>query len=94
MEATDEHISLTYQGIEVGEEGEILTEVINILEENGEEGVEKIFKSLKERGLKVGINRVRMILKSANGKELLEVRGNKGKRIYRLNPASQFHSSL
>lgn len=85
MEATDEHISLTYQGIEVGEEGEILTEVINILEENGEEGVEKIFKNLKERGLKVGINRLREILKKANGNELLEERGSKGKRLYKGN---------
>jgi len=94
MEVGNNHIDLIYQGIEIGEEGEILTEVINILEENEEEGVEKIFKSLKERGLKIGINRLREILRGANGKELLEVRGNKGKRIYKLNPASQFHSSL
>jgi hypothetical protein len=88
MEANDEQIRLTYQGIEVGEEEEILEEVVNILEENGEQGVEKIFKSLRERGLKIGINRLREILKSANGKELLEERGPKGKRIYKVNPAS------
>ncbi len=87
MEANDEHISLTYQGIEVGEEQEILEEVINILEENGEQGVEVIFKTLKERGLRVGINRLREILKSANGKELLEERGPKGKRLYKVGPA-------
>jgi hypothetical protein len=88
MEANDEHIGLTYQGIEVGEEEEILEEVINILEESGGQGVEKIFKSLKERGLKVGINRLREILKKANGKELLEERGPKGKRLYKVSPAS------
>jgi len=88
MEVNNESISLTYQGDEYGEEAEILEEVINILEEHEEEGVEKIFKSLKERGLKVGINRLREILKKASGKELLEERGPKGKRLYRLNPAS------
>lgn len=90
MEVTNEHIGLAYQGEEFGEEGEILSEVISILEEEEEEeqGVEKIFKSLKERGLKVGINRLREILKKANGKELIEGRGAKGKRLYKLNPAS------
>ena len=88
MEVSAEYISLTYQGEEFGEEGEILSEVISILEEDGEQGVEKIFKSLKGRGLKVGINRLRELLKKANGKELLEERGPKGKRLYKVNPGS------
>jgi hypothetical protein len=88
MEANDEEISLLYQGIEIGEEQELIGEVVNILEESGEQGVEKIFKALKERGLKVGINRLREMLKKANGKELLETRGLKGKKTYKLNTAS------
>jgi repressor of nif and glnA expression len=88
MEANDEEISLLYQGVEVGEEEEIIEEVVNILEEIGDQGVEKIFKALKERGMKVGINRLREMLKKANGKELLEARGLKGKKTYKVNPAS------
>lgn len=90
MEADNEHIKLTYQGEEFGEEGEILSEVINILEENGEMGVEQIFKVLKERGLRIGINRLRELLRKSNGKELIEGRGSKGKRLYGVNPASCF----
>jgi hypothetical protein len=96
MSVSAEYIGLAYQGEEFGEEGEILSEVISILEEeeNGELGVEKIFKGLKERGLKVGINRLREILKKANGKELIEGRGAKGKRFYKLNSVSQFHGYI
>jgi len=94
MDADNEHISLTYQGAELGEEGEILGEVISLLQENGEEGVEGILKGLKERGLKVGGNRLREILKKATGKELAEERGPKGKRLYRPNPVSLLHPSI
>ena len=88
MEVNDESMSLTYAGAELGQEGEIMAEVIFILEENGQQGVEEIFKALKERGIKVGINKLRAILKKENGKALLEERGPKGKRLYTINPAS------
>ena len=94
MDANNEHIRLSYQGDELGEEGEVLEEVISILQENGEEGFEGIYRGLKERGLKVGGNRLREILKKATGKELVEDRGPKGKRIYRLSPVSQFHAPI
>jgi repressor of nif and glnA expression len=88
MEVSDESMSLTYGGTELGEEGEIMAEVIYILEENGQQGVEEILKALKERGIRVGINKLRALLKKQSGKELLEERGPKGKRLYSLNPAS------
>jgi hypothetical protein len=87
MEVDNESISLIYKGVEVGEEGEIMAEVISILEENGQQGVEEIFKALKERGIKVGINKLRDLLKKGSGKELLEEKGPKGKRLYTINPA-------
>jgi hypothetical protein len=88
MEVNDESMSITYGGTEVGEEGEILAEVIYILEESTQLGVEDILKALKERGIKVGINKLRALLKKESGKALLEERGAKGKRLYSLNPAS------
>lgn len=88
MEVDEESMSITYMGVEVGEEGEVMAEVIYILQENGQQGVEEILKALKERGIKLGINRLRSLLKKESGKELLEERGPKGKRLYTVNPAS------
>ena len=46
MDITDEKIDLTYQGAEIGERGEILNEVVNILGEKGERGVKEIQEEL------------------------------------------------
>jgi hypothetical protein len=88
MEVGEDHIELTYQGSEIGEQEEVLREVVNILRETGEKGVEDIFNGLKDVGLKVGINRLREILRKAAGKQLSERSGHKGKRFYKVNPGS------
>ena len=95
MEVTDENINLTYQGVEIGERGEILNEVVNILGEKGERGVKEIQEALRDIDIEVGINTLRDILKGAIGKELSENRGLKGKSLYRINPsASQLHGYI
>jgi hypothetical protein len=85
MEANNNHIALIYKGEENGEEGEVVTEVIELLGQCGEAGVDEIFRDLKDRDVKIGINKLREMLKKANGKDLIEKIGQKGKMIYTLN---------
>lgn len=90
----EEKIGVTYNGAEIREKDEILNEVVNILEDR-EEGFKEILEELRNRGFeKIGVNNLRIILKGAVGKELIVAKGNKGKYIYRLNPASQFHTPI
>lgn len=93
METDDGKIEVTYDGEEIAEKADtsaddILNEVLGIL--GGESvGVEEIHKALKERNVKVGINKLREILKVAKDKELTEDEGVRGKKLYRA--ASQLH---
>jgi hypothetical protein len=88
MEATEEKIEVVYQGTEIGERGEVLHEVINILG-GGEAGVKEIWERVREEGFEVGERTFRDILRNATGKELLERTADRGKKFYRLNPGWQ-----
>ncbi len=93
MEADDEKIEVTYQGVEIGERGEILSEVVKILK-GGEVGVKEIYKDLHDRGYEIGDRTLRDILRNAVGKELVERSGERGKKFYGINPGWQFISPI
>jgi hypothetical protein len=86
MEISKKEIRVAYAGTEAEQ---ILGEVQEILKET-EAGVTKIHKDLRERGIEIGEDKLRGILKAAAGKELIERSGAKGKKLYSSNPASQF----
>ena len=84
IEGEGDSLSFTYLGREVGEAGEILAEVVELLGANSM-GVEEIDTALKGRGYTIGINRLRGILRQAVGQELESYRGLRGKLSYSVN---------
>ena len=55
--------------------------------------ISEIAVSLEQKGVKVGDKTLRSILTNASGTRLKEKRVGRGKKLYRLNLASQFGSS-
>jgi hypothetical protein len=73
LDVTETEIRLTYEGTEAEE---VLTEVIDLLNNEGRLGVNDIWEKLKARNYEIGINRLREFLRDAIGKE---IRGEKEK---------------
>jgi archaellum biogenesis ATPase FlaH len=94
MDITDENIEVIYRGVEIMEREEVLNEVIAILKEKGKTGVMEIHEALKERGVEIGINALRDILRNAVGEELIEHTGEKGKKLYEVNPSFTLHGPI
>lgn len=93
MEVTEEKIEVVYQRVEIGERGELLHEVINILD-GGERGFKEVREMIREEGFEVGERTLRDILRNATGKELLERTADRGKKFYRLNPVWQIGNPI
>lgn len=84
MEGEGEALQFTYLGRDGGEAEEILREILEILE-GASLGVDAIRQALEGRGLKIGKNKLRDILKRATGKELEADTGLNQKLVYRVN---------
>lgn len=86
LEVTEDSISFKYIGKELNQTHTIINEIVEILKDGTPLGVEEIFELLRQSDFKVGINKLRDILKSASGKELIENVEDRGKKLYSLNP--------
>lgn len=95
IEASDEKIEVLHLEHEMAEKEGILTEVVGILSEKGEAGVEEIQEALKQKRVDIGINKLRNILHEASLAGVLsEHIVARGKKIYGINPDSQFHDPI
>jgi DNA polymerase III sliding clamp (beta) subunit (PCNA family) len=93
IEASDEKIEVLHVENEMAKKEGILAEVLGILSEKDETGVEEIHEALKQKRVDIGINRLRNILHETSlSGALSEHIGARGKKIYGINPDSQFHN--
>ncbi len=79
-------LTFTYLGGGVSESMNVIKNVLELLG-TGSMGVEDIKSGLDEKGIKVGINKLRGYLKAADGKEIISETVEKGKHLYRVNPS-------
>jgi hypothetical protein len=91
MEFGDKNIEILNEGVKLRGKVKILSDVIRLLERKGEMGVDELYD---ETGKTIGKDNFRGILNHAAGKELIERRGPRGKKFYRIDPASQFRPNI
>lgn len=85
LETVNDTLIFRYMGNELNENQIIINEVTDILQCNIKRSVKEILDELKNRDCEIGQNRLRDILQSATGKELIETTGDRNKKLYSLN---------